>query len=194
MYDESWAERLYRGFARNLTRPFRFVVFVDRERAFAESAIEQELLPGGEMPSYASCIEPYRLDAPMILVGLDTVVTGSCDMLAAYCETPGARLAVPRDPYFPDRVCNGVALVPAGLRAQVYERKRELHAREMSDMDWIRAQNPAVLDDLFPGACESYKGYVKHFGVGPETRIVYFHGQEKPHELRGDAWIDEHWR
>jgi hypothetical protein len=33
-YDESWVEKLYRGFARNLSEPFRFVVFTDRERTF----------------------------------------------------------------------------------------------------------------------------------------------------------------
>lgn len=81
MYDESWVEKLYRGFKRNLSHEFTFVCFTDRRRTFAEP-IDQARLKDNP-PTYASCIEPYRLDVPMILVGLDTIVVGSIDHLAA---------------------------------------------------------------------------------------------------------------
>ncbi|RIJ15958.1 hypothetical protein D1227_06405 [Henriciella mobilis] len=182
-YDESWAEKLYRGFARNLTIPFEFVCFTDRERDF-EEPITQRLMTN-RTPGYGDCIEPYRLNRPMILVGLDTIVTGNCDALAEYCFT-AERIAVPLDPYRPTRVCNGVALVPAG-HAHVYERWRG-----QNDMEWIRRQNPDVLDTLFPGQVLSYKCHVKPNGLGG-ARIVYFHGKEKPHEIE-EGWVDQHWR
>lgn len=194
MYDETWVEKLYRGFARNLTQPFTFMCFTDIPREFSEPGILQHRIEM-DPPGYGACIEPYRLDVPMILVGLDTVITGNCDHLAVHCIA-GDRIAVPRDPFFPDTVCNGVALVPAG-QAAVFHRHRHAGGRA-NDMDWIRAMHAAgevdVIDDLFPGDVVSYKGAARDHGVG-EAAIVYFHGEQKPHELATHVpWIAEHWR
>ena len=183
-YDETWVEKLYRGFARNLTLPFRFVCFTDRPRDFCEP-IEQEPIRG--RLDYSACIEPYRLGEPMILVGLDTVVTGNCDHLAAYC-LDAQRLAVPLDPYAPHQVCNGVALVPRG-----HEHIAALHDGQTNDMEWIRRFNPAVIDRLWPAQVASYKVHVAPRGLG-DARIVYFHGHQKPQQLPHVGWIREHWR
>jgi hypothetical protein len=183
-YSEEWVEKLYRGFARKLSRPMRFICFTEKEREFSEP-IEQMMIEG--KPSYASCIQPYKLDKPMILVGLDTIVTGNCDELADYCFY-GDRVAVPIDPFYPDKVCNGVALVPAGQKAIIYDPK----PADMNDMEWIRAQSVAKIDQLFPGQVRSYKGGVMHEGVG-EARIVYFHGEKKPHELAHVGFVKRHW-
>ena len=184
MYDNSWVERLYRGFARNLTVPFRFVVFTDRMRVFNEDGIWQHMLTAAK-PSYGDCIEPFRLNEPMILCGLDTVVTGNCDHLARYCIT-GQVIALPRDPFNPSQACNGVCLVPGGNRAVWDEWNGE------NDMEWLRGRPHVYSDDLFPGQVVSYKGHVKKHGLG-DARIVYFHGLEKPHELSHVDWISEHW-
>jgi hypothetical protein len=183
MYDESWVEKLYRGFKRHCTLPFEFIVWTDRERTFSEPVTQMRIT--SKNPTYADCIEPYRLGRPMILVGLDTIVTGNIDHLARYClESP--MLAVPRDPFFPETVCNGVALVPGGC-----EWVWEQHRGE-NDMDWIRQLGKKqVIDDLFPGHVVSYKGHVMFEGVG-DARIVYFHGEQKPHQLRED-WVDREW-
>lgn len=183
MYNETWVEKLYRGFRRNLTVPFRFVVFTDRAYSFDAPEIETHLLRDPK-PSYATCIEPYVLDDPMILVGLDTVVTGNIDHLAEYCLAADT-IALPRDPYRMQQACNGVALVPAG-NAHVYTR----HNGE-NDMEWMRAQPHRFIDDLFPGHVVSFKGKAKR-GLG-DARIVYFHGKEKPHELPNIDWISKHW-
>lgn len=183
MYDVNWVEKLYRGFRRNLTQPFRFVCFVDQVYAFAHPEIVIRAIADAE-PSYSTCIEPYGLGEPMILVGLDTVVTGNIDHLAEYCLTADT-IALPRDPYKPAQACNGVALVPRG-NAHVYRR----HNGE-NDMDWMRAQPHTFIDDLFPGHVVSYKGKAK--GGLDDARIVYFHGEEKPHQLNV-GWISENWR
>jgi hypothetical protein len=184
-YDEVWVEKLYRGFARNLTRPFKFVCFTDRPRDFCEP-IDQEPIRG--RLDYSACIEPYRLGEPMILVGLDTVVTGNCDALADYCMTAD-RFAVPLDPYAPHQVCNGVALVPRGHERIAYE-----HDGHVNDMEWVRRFNPAVIDELFPAQVASYKVHVAPHGLR-DTKITYFHGLSKPHEEYSRVpWIREHWR
>ena len=187
MYDESWVEKLYRGFARNTTRDFHFIVHVDKLRKFKEPRINQNLL-SQKVPSYAqSCIEPYKFGQPMVLVGLDTVITGNIDHLVDYCLN-SHRLAVPLDPYNPAQHCNGVALVPRGFQS-VWEQ----NDGSMSDMEWIRCFNPDTIDTLFPRQVVSYKGHVKPRGGIGDARIVYFHGEDKPHQLPHLSWIKENW-
>lgn len=184
-YDDSWARKLFDGFARHLTRPFAKVLLTDRPRDLP-SDIEQIVQPDLGRGGYGDCIRAYGLDRPMILTGLDTVVTGNCDALADHCLT-ATRQALPRDPYNRGQACNGVALVPAGQRALADRHRGE------NDMDWVRRFPHAFIDDLFPGFVKSFKGDVKAGGLG-DARIVYFHGQEKPHQLAGHPLIVEHWR
>lgn len=187
-YTESDVEKLYRGFKRNLTVPFRFVCFVDRIRDFKEP-VDQYLIKGE--PTYGTMMQPYELNEPMIVVGLDTIIVGNCDKLAAYCI--GAdKLATPLDPFYPDRVCNGVVLAPAGC-SWVWTDKPE----GMNDMAWMQSlyeQGKAVLiDDLFPGQVVSYKRHVRLQGLDDDMRIVYFHGELKAPELAHVGWIARHW-
>lgn len=184
-YDESWVRKLHDGFDRNLKQPFRFVLFTDRERRLP-AHIEQVRMKS-KKPDYSSCIEPYRFEVPMILVGLDTVVTGSIDHLADYCLNADT-IALPRDPFFPARACNGVALIPEGQQHVWRNHRGE------NDMEWMRAQNHVFIDDRFPGQVVSFKGHVRDHGLG-DARIVYFHGNDKPHELTGAhaQWVREHW-
>lgn len=123
----------------------------------------------------------------MILVGLDTVVVGSIDHLAKYCLRDDVKLALPRDPYARERACNGVALIPAGQQYIYRNWKGE------NDMEWLRKQPHDFIDDLFPGQVVSYKGTVRKDGLGA-ARIVYFHGDQKPGQLKGVPWVEQHWR
>jgi hypothetical protein len=184
MYDESWVTRLYDGFARNLNMQWRFVLFTDRRRDLP-LAIRQEIMTSPK-PGYGDCTEPYRLNVPMILVGLDTVITGPLNHMAQYCLRNDVPIALPRDPNQMEIACNGVALVPAGQQG-VYDRWNG-----ENDMIWMRKQKHAFIDDLFPGQVVSFKGTVKQHGLR-DARIVYFHGAEKPHELTDEPWIRKHW-
>lgn len=183
-YDETWVEKLYRGFRRNLTRDFRFVVFVDRQRTFSDG-IEQEKLQTKE-PGYGCCIEPFRLNVPMIIVGLDTIVVRNIDHFADYC-TSAEKVGLPRDPYKLNRSINGVALVPAGHRRIFDEWRGE------NDMEWLRKQPTAFIDDLFPGQVLSLKAHdVRRKGL-QDARIVYFHGTPKADQLGHLDWVRQHW-
>lgn len=181
-YDETWVEKLYRGFARNLTRPFRFVCFVDRTRDFAEP-IDQRKFSSDGLPDYGYCIEPFALNVPSIVVGLDTIVTGNIDHLADWCMTAD-KIALP-NPYGKD-ACNGVVLCPAGKREIFDEWRGE------NDMEWLRKQPHETIDKIFPGEVLSYKAHVRGKGLG-KARIVYFHGAPKPPAI-DEAWVGEHWR
>lgn len=184
-YDESWVEKLYRGFARNLTQPFRFVCFTDRLRTYREPIINALL--ESQTVGYGCCIEPFKLDKPMIFCGLDTIVTGNIDHMADYCLKRDA-IALPRDPYRPERSINGVALVPSGFRFVFDEWRGE------NDMEWLRRFPVDFIDDVFPNQVRSFKAHgLRKNGLGA-ARIVYFHGVPKPHQLGDVPWIAEHWR
>ena len=146
--------------------------------------IGQIIMPSVEY-GYGDCIRPFGLGVPMILCGLDTVVTGNCDDLARYCLEADV-MALPRDPYKPKIACTGVCLVPHGY-AHVFA---TWHGQ--NDMDHMRAQEHVFIDSVFPGQVQSYKGHVERRGLG-DTRICYFHGLKKPHELKLD-WINKHWK
>jgi hypothetical protein len=184
MYSEEWCEKLFRGFARNLTVQWRFVLFTDRQRKLGWP-IEQIVEPGLGANGYADCIKPYRLGVPMILVGLDTVITGNIDHLAKSCMER-KDLGLPRDPYANHQACNGVALVPTGMEHIATEHRGE------NDMAHVRAYPHSFLDDEFPGEIVSYKGSVEDRGLG-NAKIVYFHGERKAHQLGHVPFVREHW-
>lgn len=184
-YSETDVDKLYRGFQRNLTVPWRMVCFTEKPRKFEEN-IWVERLSASE-PGYGAMIEPFKLDEPMIVVGLDTIIVGNCDDMARWCvEATG--IAAPRDPFFPEKLCNGVVLAAKGCGYLWNEFPGG------NDMEWIRAQPAAVIDRLFPKQVVSFKGHVRHYGLEDENRIVYFHGQDKPHQLAHLDWVSEHWR
>jgi hypothetical protein len=192
-YDESWVERLYRGFARNLTRPFRFVCFTDRPRDLC-AGVEQLRLRTAT-PGYGCLIEPFRLDArrvPLIVCGLDMVIVGNVDHLADWCAR-GDRIAAPRDPYRPERLINPVVLSPPGIGSRIFE----AWSGE-NDMEWLRRFPWQPLDDLWPGQLAggvlSLKAHdVRRKGLQGAC-ICYMHGTPKPHQLLHLPWVREHWR
>lgn len=184
MYDESWVEKVYRGFARNLTVPFEFVCLTDRMYDFKEPIWQEPFI--AKKPTYSAIIEGFKFNTPSIIVGLDTIVTGNCDHLAKYCLDSGNKMALPRDPYAPERACNGVTLLPAGNRVIFDKHRGE------NDMAWLRRFPHVFIDDLFPGHVESWKGTVRANGLKDE-RIVYFHGEGKPHQIQEGHEMLEHW-
>lgn len=184
-YDDTWAIKLYNGFARNLTVPFKFVLFTDRDRRLPKHIVQERMI-SADKPDYGCFTEPYRLNEAMILCGLDTVIVRNVDHLARWCleET---EIALPRDPYDHSRSINGVALVPPG-HANVYE---TWHGE--NDMAWMRTFQTRYIDDLWPAQVVSLKAHdVRRKGL-QDARIVYFHGRPKPHELNL-PWLKEHWR
>jgi acetyltransferase-like isoleucine patch superfamily enzyme len=184
MYDESWVEKVYRGAARNLTQPFEFVCFTDKERKFNEPIVQEPFI--SKNPNYSAIIEGFKFDVPSIIVGLDTIITGNIDHLADYCLDNSNVMALPRDPYAKHRACNGVTLLPAGNKVIFDTHKGQ------NDMVWLRTFPHEFIDDLFPGQVESWKGTVRASGLKDE-RIVYFHGEGKAHQLEEGHELLGHW-
>lgn len=183
-YDESWVEKLYRGFRRNLKCPFRFVVFTDRIRSYREP-IEQELLKA-KIPDYGCMIEPFRLDEPSIICGLDTLILEPIDHMARYC-LKGTKIAIPAHPSKPHVTINPIVFVPKGHR-HVFD-----NWRGENDMEWLRGQDHIKSDTMWPGQIRSFKLHdVRRRGV-QGARIIYFHGAPKMHEIDNQRWLTENW-
>lgn len=183
-YDETWVDKLYRGFKRNLRDRFRFVVFTDRDREFREP-IEQERLEATE-PGYGCMIEPFKIDEPSIIVGLDTIILDRIDHMADYCLT-GTQMAIPAHPSKPHVTINPLVFAPKGHRHVFDEWRGE------NDMEWLQVQDHIKTDTMWPEQIRSFKLHnVRHRGV-LNSRIVYFHGHPKPPEIDAQ-WVRDHWR
>lgn len=185
-YDEMWVEKLYTMFRRNLTIPFRFTVFTDRYRNFLDVHINQRRLVT-DVPDYGCLIEPFCLNEPTIIAGLDTIILDNIDHMAKYCLS-GDRVAVTDHPSIKGKKINPVVFVPAGHR-RVYE----TWCGE-NDMDWLQQQDTRSTDSMWPGQLLSYKLHkvYKHGTQG--AKIIYFHGDPKANELMGTDWVRQHWR
>lgn len=179
-YTEEWVNRLARGFKRNLSIPHRFVALTDRPY---QLDCDQELL-STDKPDWSCMIEPFRIEGPLIVVGLDTVIVGNIDPLAEWCFRRD-RIGLPRSPG-KDYACNAIALVPAGYKQVFMSWSGE------NDMEWLRTFPHDLIDDDFPGWVSSYKCDVRPNGLGA-SRVVYMHGRPKMHEM-AEPWVREHWR
>jgi hypothetical protein len=168
-YTPEWVDKLYRGVARHYSRPFRFVCLTDGSYQFAEPVETQPLRPA---PWSSASLQLHAIEADrLVIMGLDTVITGPLDDIFAYAGD----LAVPRDPYRPGHPCNGVMLCPTRKDiAAVDGGATDMTALEKFPFDW--------LDDLYPGQIVSYKAHVRSQGLG-DARIVYFHGFPKMSDL-----------
>lgn len=184
-YSEKWVEKLYRGFKRNITRDFRFICFTERTRKFSEASIEQLPILSPDI-TWNCLIEPFRLDEPMILVGLDTLITGNIDHFVDYCEKEKL-IALPRDPYQPQQSINGVCLIPAGNK-YIYD-----SWRGENDMAWLRTFPCNYIDDLWPGHAISCKASKVLILGKQESRIIYFHGKPKMDTLLDCDFVKENW-
>lgn len=188
VYDESWVDKLYRGFRRNLTVPFRFVCFTDRDRVFGEKAIEQERLVTTE-PHYGCLIEPFRLDEPMMVCGLDMVVVDKIDHMARYC-LEADRIALPLHPAHAWRgFINPIVFVPKGHR-NVYD----TWSGE-NDMEWLNKFDCVDSETLWPNQIRSWKLHDVRVRGPLGTRILYFHGNPKMNKIsKSFHWVAEAWR
>ena len=66
---------------------------------------------------------------------------------------------------------------------------------ELTDMEWLQVNPHAAIDERFPGQVISYRVHIHERGgdLG-DARIVYFHGDMKPHEIPHAPVVRAHWR
>ena len=220
IYDATWVNKLYNGCKRNSTIPFEMVCLVDRQYDI-QAPVRQVLFQSqaDKTAGWALLTELYRpdlTDGPRLTIGLDTII---CDNIDCYLQM-NAPFAMVTDPFanavprFKDEVCNAMTWCDSASAERVWH-------TWTNEQDWIREHcrlapwntisemvllrkifnadgNVPRMDILHPGIY-SYKC---HILAKPELvlvdtpKVIYFHGEPKPHELKADLITDnvlQHW-
>ena len=193
-YSPQWADRLYRGIKRNTTAEINFVCLVDQDYTFEEKGIKavrfQEKHQG-----WSWVMESMRPDLgeckQRVVVGLDTLITGSLDEILSF----DGELGLLTDPIFPHTICNGVGIYARDLCLKIWEdwqsRRKELlreciFGGHFSEMVYLRKYygDCARLDQIYKDQIQSYKiHYTQSRTRQEKARIVYFHGQPKMQQI-----------
>lgn len=208
-YSPEWVNRLYRGFSRHLSLPFKFHCLTDVEGDFDSNiSLHPFQNPTGDW----WCInEVFRPDLPfgrVLVTGLDTIVRGSLDEIASW----EGEFGMLRNIYLPSRRGNGVCLWDHGKVAERMwaaandpQKKaacklQTVNGFRLSEMIlWEKEYpNSPLLTDIFPGQMVWYKGewckgqYLHREGWKDldhsNVRMVYFSGRRKPPEIFNEEW------
>ncbi len=198
--------RLYRGVARHLSAPFRFVCFTDRPQGLP-GGVESLPLPTVGWPRNLTKLWLYApengLEGRVLALDLDVVITGSLDDMAAY----DGRFCTLEDLWQPGRADGAVTAFEAGTLPDLYRLVTLAPAtvkrisKGGSERYWYRAQLPEAdfWQRLYPGQIADAKPQ----GAGPpdgriiqglpqSARLAVFHGRPRPHEV-ARPWLTEHW-
>lgn len=186
-YDDTWAVKLFNGFRRHCTLPYRCVLYTDRQRDLPGNIIQVVQPDLGKVNGYGDCIRPFEMNVPMILVGLDTIIVGNIDKLARWCLENAGKMALPKHPNH-DISINGVTLW-GGHNPDIFGTWRG-----ENDMDWLREFPHERIDQLWEGRVLSYRNHVHHRRLPKKAVFIYFHGRLKPHELMHYPLIKDNWR
>tara|TARA_R110002020_G_scaffold3253_3_gene14777 strand:- start:5367 stop:6050 length:684 start_codon:yes stop_codon:yes gene_type:complete len=194
VYSPEWANKLYRGFARNMTKPFRFVCLSDHDKS--EGFIDEiEVIPfihSDHVGTWMCINEIFRPDLKIehgLFVGLDTVICRNVDFLHSY----KGRFCMVRHPRHPNRAMNAITLfskaewiweryIKDPLKAIEESKTRHWAQEQGSEMLWWEKINPycSVTQRVFPSLrLYSYKlenPYLR------DAHIIYWHGRRKPHD------------
>jgi hypothetical protein len=209
VYDASWADKLYRGIARNYSKPFRFVCLNDGGYTFAENVISIPLLDSAGWGNMLEAFRPEISDDCITVLGLDTVITGDItsivdtDTVCGLPRSPGMRVAK-------NEICNAIGIYGREYATGLWEtyqsdpeywQRTALLGGQFSEVAFLRQnvkEDVTLLDDLYPKQIISYKAHLRRQrnrdrrrALRKSARIMYFHGRPKPPDV--EPWLLQHW-
>ena len=216
LYDPTWVDKLYRGVRRNLdpTTELRFVCITEYPDSAFQEPVEAVPFAYKEHIGRWMCInEVFRPDLNLgrtLVMGLDTIIMGSLDDIAAY-DGP---MAMTRAREGKHEACNAVVSYTGETGAQLWEEYiadpdgvSAAHVTpwsrgQGSEMVYWRERGEAwlnggrhLLDDFYPGQLCSWKLQgKKDLATLADCRVLYFHGHTKPCRDDVPPEIREHWR
>jgi hypothetical protein len=176
---DQYVDRLRQGVAKHLKVPHTFRVFTEKdvpegvEGWWGKIALFKDgMIPAGDR---------------VIFADLDSAIVGDLSDFARY-DGPLAMLS---DFHFPWQHASGVMLWEAGKYHHVWQSWEDAGRPLMrqGDQMWIRFCEPKanMIQKLFPGQIAGYKTDVRGKGIPPNTRIIAWHGEPKPHEMN---WLE----
>jgi hypothetical protein len=201
-YSPEWVNKLYRNLKR-WSPDATLTVITDFEDGFLPEIIKHPFVL--EDSGWMKLMEMYRPDLVgerSILVGLDNIFVGDLSDI----ERCNDEIILPRDPFYPQHICNAVVSISGDLSNKLWEqwlitRKTDMNNQkykldgQWSEMFWLRDQLKKVSywDDLLPNKIVSYKVQCKNGIPSGKASIVYFHGNPKQHNLLHKDWVKKNW-
>jgi len=197
IYDASWVEKLKNGVSRNMKRPHKFICLSDVE-------VPCERVPLlHDWPGWWSKLELFRPGAipnDTLYLDLDTVIAGNLDDVATLDDD----FAMLQNFNNPEMVGSGVmwfGKVPHKVyekfskqpQAYIEHYAREAKGSYLGDQAFVwdaMGRDVPFLTDKLSGVY-SYKKHC-HNRLLPDTRIVCFHGEPRPTQVKTD-WMAAHW-
>lgn len=204
-HGEKYVDTLYRMVRRNLSTPFKFICFCDRDLS-VHPKIEQRLFSKKDSLSWKGVLPRMYMYSPqaelygqVLALDLDVVIVGPLDDIAGYrgdfCVRskfkPGEEYKADGDIIgFNADKCRGIWYKfmkdPIAVENFTGGRERYFYRKAVVREDrWQR---------LFPGQIVSYKRHVRRRGKPPKKAvIVSCHGKPRPHQIN-ESWAKENWR
>ena len=207
IYDAQWVNKLAAGIERNSELGVLYVVCdppsSEDKMTMAVDTFNFEY-PDRDWSSMMEMFNPDVVGDGAIMLGLDTIITGSLERIEDACK--GHSCIVPIDPYHAPLICNAAVYVDAEVAAEIWEKwqiGRWAYMQEdkykmfgkFSEMRWLREhlKYDGTWDALVPGAIQSYRVNLNRGPPKEDTAMVYFHGSPKLHQV-GQPWVKEHWK
>jgi len=202
-YSPEWVDRLVAGIERNSIQRNTFFCLVDRDDYSFRENVTPILLKDkieGWSPMM-ECFRPEICDGTRMVLGLDTIITGSIEHIL---EWDDGECGLLDDPFAKDKLCNGIGIYKQSTinrfwhlwknRERLFINNELYYNGAISEMAFLRivAADSHRLNRIFPNEICSYKAHWKvNTKQRQDARIVYFHGNPKPPNIEQE--LLEHW-
>lgn len=204
-YDVGYVRALYRGVRRHLVDvSYAFVCLTDRPELVRHSGINAAALEHG-WPRWWSKMELFAIPGPVLYLDLDTVVCGKINLLAHAINYLEWSDWIMLSPFRSGRA--GWASGVMGWRGDA----RWMYEAFAADPDDNMKTFPRRGDQWFITQRLEERGITpadargwvqidswKRSNCAPDgprggARLVCFHGRPRPHEVRDNPWMTQHW-
>ena len=186
-YSADYVNRLARAVVRNMQIPFKFVCYTDDPEGLW---CLHAPIPGTiKVEGWWNKLTLFGLRKEVLLIDLDCVIVGD---LSPFVHSDALAIKDPWQWGFN----SSVVRIPANM-GYVYDDflvtrpdMRGMHG----DQDWLNVTPGFSPGRCFEeGWCASYKAEVKGKRVPEDCRVVYFHGEPKPHQVK-EQFVIDNWR
>ncbi len=201
--------KLYNGFKRNITIPFKFHCLTSVPMDTVFEKIDGDIEYDGivfhklESPSWLGCLPKYSMfnsiynfKGRVFACDLDVVITGNMDDILSYDGEFSTRRTFHGKPESGGDMISFEGGTYQWIWDQFVENTWGIEDFTQGRERWVYRYSMhkfPFLQDLFPNQIYSYKNHVNQGrGLPDDARIVSCHGKPRPHNIDED-WIKENW-